>query len=152
MTRCCSCPPDQYNVIVAGQSLIKVQFSITGIGKPDNNQVCVVQVFVEYREAVHSPPKRHRLANATRASLDPAVEAAGDAAAQAVIDAAAAAPTAAEAAAAAEEANVAVAEAAHEVVAHAAPAAQAASGLNAPGNEDGEALEVCNRNKSICIL
>lgn len=132
--------------------MIKVQSSITGIGKPDNNQVCVVQVFVEYREAVHSPPKRHRLANATRASLDPAVEAAGDAAAQAVIDAAAAAPTAAEAAAAAEEANVAVAEAAHEVVAHAAPAAQAASGLNAPGNEDGEALEVCNRNKSICIL
>ncbi|KAL0037374.1 hypothetical protein WJX79_004578 [Trebouxia sp. C0005] len=95
------------------------------------------QVFVEYREAVHSPPKRHRLANATRAS----VEAAGDAAAQAVIDAAAAAPTAAEAAAAAEEANVAVAEAAHEVIAHAAPAKQAASGSNAPQIENGEASE-----------
>ncbi len=107
---------------------------------------------MEYREAVHSPPKRHRLATTTRASVDAAVEAAGDAAAQAVIDAAAAAPTAAEAAAAAEEANVAVAEAAHEVVAHATPAAQAVSELNAPGHEDGEASAVSNRNKSICIL
>lgn len=112
------------------------------------SKVPVVQVFVEYREAVHSPPKRHRLANATRAS----VEAAGDAAAQAVIDAAAAAPTAAEAAAAAEEANVAVAEAAHEVIAHAAPAKQAASGSNAPQIENGEASEVSNKYKSICIL
>ena len=109
-------------------------------------------MFAEYREAVHSPPKRHRLATATRLTVDAAVEAAGDAAAQAVIDAAAAAPTAAEAAAAAEEANVAVAEAAHEVVAHAAPAAQAASGLNTPGHEDGEASEVSYRHKSICIL
>ena len=107
---------------------------------------------MEYREAVHSPPKRHRLATTTHASVDAAVKAAGDAAAQAVIDAAAAAPTAAEAAAAAEEANVAVAEAAHEVVAHAAPAAQVASGGNAPGHEDGEASEVSNRNKSICFL
>lgn len=105
---------------------------------------CNAQVYVEYREAVHSPQKnsgpsrRHRLATTTHAALDPAIEAAGDAAAQAVIDAAAAAPTAAEAVAAAEQANLAVADAAHEAVAHASPspAIIGAQAVNPVGRKD----------------